>query len=309
MAVEAGRGEQPRAQQAAPLPARAPWGGRLLVGRELPRPVRRFLRHRPAVLAATVISGYFLVALLAPLIAPYNPLDTSAGPRLYPPNIQHWFGTDEFGRDIFSRVVYGARIAFTVGVSAAVLAAVVGSAIGLLGGYFGGMLDRAVTVLIDLVFAFPTILLAVALAVFLGSSMQTVIFAIGFVQSPHFARVVRGATLAMKQQLFVEAARSVGAGHARVLRWHIVPNVLTPLIVQFALSFSYAVLAESTLSFLGVGNPPPAPSWGAMLTGAYGYVEQAPWAALFPGLAITLLILGFNVMGDGLQDLLDPTRR
>jgi len=294
----------------ARAPAASPaWDSQALARRGLPRPIRRFLRHRPAVLAAALIGVYLLTALLAPVIAPYNPLDTSAGPRLYPPNVQNWFGTDEYGRDVFSRVVYGARIAFTVGVSAALIAALVGSTIGLLGGYFGGALDRVVTVGIDLVFAFPTILLAVALAVFMGSSMQTVILAIGFVQVPHFARVVRGATLAVRQQHFVEAARAVGAGSARVLRLHVLPNVLTPLIVQLALSFSYAVLSESTLSFLGVGNPPPAPSWGAMLTGAYGYVEQAPWAALFPGLAITLLILGINVMGDGLQDLLDPTRR
>jgi len=294
----------------ARAPAASPaWDSRALVRRGLPRPIRRFLRHRPAVLAASLIGVYLLTALLAPVIAPYNPLDTSAGPRLYPPNVQNWFGTDEFGRDVFSRVVYGARLAFTVGVSAALIAALVGSAIGLLGGYFGGALDRVATVGIDLVFAFPTILLAVALAVFMGSSMQTVILAIACVQAPHFARVVRGATLAVRQQLFVESARAVGAGSGRVLRLHVLPNVLTPLIVQVALSFSYSVLSESTLSFLGVGNPPPAPSWGAMLTGAYGYVEQAPWAALFPGLAITLLILGINVMGDGLQDLLDPTRR
>lgn len=285
------------------------WDSHALARRGLPPPLRRFLRHRPAVLASSLIAVYFVTALLAPAIAPYNPLDTSAGPRLYPPNVQNWFGTDEFGRDVFSRVVYGARIAFTVGVSAALIAAVVGSTIGMLGGYFGGLFDRAITIVIDLVFAFPTILLAVALAVFMGSSMQTVILAIACVQAPHFARVVRGATLAAKQLLFVESARAIGAGHARLLRLHVMPNVLTPLLVQLALSFSYSVLSESTLSFLGVGNPPPAPSWGAMLTGAYGYVEQAPWAALFPGLAITLLILGFNVMGDGLQDLLDPTRR
>jgi peptide/nickel transport system permease protein len=288
--------------------ARSPWQG-ALARRGVPRAARRFLRHRPAVFAATTIVVYLIAALLAPLIAPYNPLDTAAGPRLYPPNVQNWFGTDEYGRDVFSRVVYGARIAFTVGLSAALGAALLGSTMGMLGGYLGGRTDRLVTVAIDLVFAFPTILLAVALAVFMGASMQTVILAIAGVQAPHFARVVRGATLAVKQQPYVESARAVGARTGRVLLHHILPNVLTPLIVQLALSFSYSVLAESTLSFLGVGNPPPAPSWGAMLTGAYGYVEQAPWAALFPGVAITLLILGVNVMGDGLQDLLDPTRR
>jgi peptide/nickel transport system permease protein len=288
----------------------APWEpGAVTAQRGVPRPLRRFLRHRPAVCAAAVIALYLVVALLAPVIAPYNPLDMAAGPRLYPPNVQHWFGTDEFGRDVFSRVVYGARIGFTVGASAALIAALVGSTIGLLGGYFGGPADRLMTIFIDLVFAFPTILLAIALTVFMGPSMQTVILAIAFVQSPHFARVVRGATLAVKAQLYVESARAVGAPHTRILRAHILPNVVSPLIVQGALSFSYGVLSESTLSFLGVGNPPPAPSWGAMLTGAYGYVEQAPWAAIFPGMAITLLILGVNVMGDGLQDLLDPTRR
>jgi peptide/nickel transport system permease protein len=275
----------------------------------LPRPLARFIRHRPAVVAAAIILVYAIAALLAPALARYDPLDMSAGPRLYPPNIVHWFGTDEFGRDIFSRILYGARIACIVGISTSLTASIVGSTIGVLGGYFGGLADRLVSMLIDLVFAFPTILLAIALAVFLSPKMETVILAIAFVQSPHFARVVRGATLAVKEQHYIEAARVVGASNLRVLRLHVAPNVMAPLIVQFSLAFSYAILAESSLSFLGVGNPPPAPSWGAMLTGAYGYVERAPWAAMFPGMAITLLILGFNVMGDGLRDLLDPTRR
>jgi peptide/nickel transport system permease protein len=282
----------------APAPARA-----------VPGAARRFLRHQPAVLAATLIGVYLVAAVLAPVIAPYDPLSMSAGPRLYPPNGVHWFGTDEFGRDVFSRVLYGARIAFVVGVTAALAAAIVGSTVGMIAGYLGGLVDRLVTMLIDLVFAFPTILLAFALAVFLSPRMETVIVAISIVQAPQFARVVRGATLAVKAQAFVDAARVVGAPDQRVLRLHILPNVAAPLIVQLALSFSYAVLSESSLSFLGVGNPPPAPSWGAMLAGAYGYVEQAPWAAFFPGLAITLLILGINIMGDGLRDLLDPTRR
>jgi peptide/nickel transport system permease protein len=259
--------------------------------------------------ASAVILLYAIAAVFAPALARYDPLDMSAGPRLYPPNIVHWFGTDEFGRDIFSRILYGARIACVVGVSASLAASILGSTIGMLAGYFGGLTDRLVSMLIDLVFAFPTILLAIALAVFLSPKMETVILAIAFVQSPLIARVVRGATLAVKGQHYIEAARVVGAPDLRVLRLHVAPNVVAPLIVQFALSFSYAILAESSLSFLGVGNPPPAPSWGAMLTGAYGYVEQAPWAAIFPGMAITLLILGFNIMGDGLRDLLDPTRR
>jgi peptide/nickel transport system permease protein len=260
-----------------------------------------------------VICVYLFTALLADVLAPFDPLDMSAGPRLATPDAAHWFGTDEFGRDVLSRMLYGARIAFTVGVLSASAAAILGSTIGLLGGYFGGLADRAVTTIIDLIFAFPTILLAIAVAAFLtGGGMPPalpVIIALCVVQSPHFARVVRGATLAIKAQPFVEATRVLGASHRRVIRIHILPNVVAPLIVQFSLSFSYAILAESSLSFLGVGHPPPAPSWGAMLTGAYGYVERAPWAAFFPGLAITLLILGFNVLGDGLRDFFDPTRR
>lgn len=277
------------------------------------RALRRFGRHRPAIVGAAVIGVYLVTALLANVLAPYDPLDMSAGARLATPDAAHWFGTDEFGRDVLSRVIYGARIAFTVGVLSASAAAILGSTIGMLGGYFGGLLDRAVTMLIDLIFAFPTLLLAISVAAFLtGGGMGPavpVIIALCVVQSPHFARVVRAATLAIKAQPYVEAAQVLGASRRRIIRIHIVPNILAPLIVQFSLSFSYAILAESSLSFLGVGHPPPAPSWGAMLTGAYGYVERAPWAAFFPGMAITLLILGFNILGDGLRDFFDPTRR
>jgi len=274
---------------------------------------RRFARHKPALVGAAVILVYLLAALLADVLAPYDPLDMGAGSRLTGPDAAHWFGTDEYGRDVLSRVIYGARIAFVVGVLSASGAAVVGMLIGVLGGYFGGLLDRGVTMLIDLVFAFPTILLAIAVAAFLtGGGLPPavpVIIALCVVQAPHFARVARGATMAIKAQPFVEAAQVLGGSHPRIIRSHIAPNVVAPLLVQFALSFSYAILAESSLSFLGVGHPPPAPSWGAMLTGAYGYVERAPWAAFFPGMAITLLILGFNILGDGLRDFFDPTRR
>lgn len=293
--------------------ANVSWEPPTLWQQDFVRAWRRFVRHRPAVVGAAVIGVYLITALLAGALAPYDPLDMSAGPRLEAPSWAHWFGTDEFGRDVLSRVIYGARIAFTVGVLSASGAAILGSMIGVMGGYFGGLMDRTVTMLIDLVFAFPTILLAIAVAAFLSGGQMPpavpVIIALCVVQSPHFARVVRGATLAVKEQPYVEAAQVLGASHRRIIRSHILPNVVAPLLVQFALSFSYAILAESSLSFLGVGHPPPAPSWGAMLTGAYGYVERAPWAAFFPGMAITLLILGFNVLGDGLRDFFDPTRR
>jgi peptide/nickel transport system permease protein len=285
------------------------WTAQLSRRRGLPRPLRRFLRHRPAAISALIIVIYLVAAAFAPLLTARDPLDMSAGPRLYPPNPVHWFGTDEYGRDIFTRVLFGARIALTVGLSSSLIACCIGSAIGLLAGYMGGLVDRVISMAIDLVFAFPTILLAIALAVFMNPSMQTVIVALAIVQSPHFARVIRAAILSTKQQPYVESAILVGAGHRRIIRFHLLPNVASPIIVQVALSLSYAVLSESALSFLGVGNPPPAPSWGAMLSGAYGYVEQAPWAAVFPGLAITFFILAFNMLGDGLQDLLDPTRR
>jgi peptide/nickel transport system permease protein len=261
------------------------------------------------VVAATIVGIFGAAALFAPLIAIHDPLDQTVGPRLYPPNVVLWFGTDEFGRSVYSRVVYGTRIAFGVGLASAVVAGVAGSLLGLVGGYFGGVLDWASTIVVDLLYAFPTILLAIALAVVLGPSMQTVIVAIAIVQAPHFARIARGTTLQVRAQPYIESARAVGAGDLRTITRHVLPNIVPPLLVQMALCFSYAVLTESILSFLGVGNPPPAPSWGAMLNGAYGYLEQAPWASLFPGVAITLLILAFNILSDGIQELLDPTRR
>jgi peptide/nickel transport system permease protein len=261
------------------------------------------------MLAAVIVCVFAFAALFAPLIAINDPLDQTVGPRLYPPNVVLWFGTDEFGRSVYSRVVYGSRIAFTVGIASALAAALAGSLLGLAGGYFGGLLDWAITIVVDLLYAFPTILLAIALAVVLGPSMQTVIVAIAIVQAPHFARIARGTTLQVRAQPYIESARAVGAGDLRTITRHVVPNIVPPLLVQLALSFSYAVLSESILSFLGVGNPPPAPSWGAMLSGAYGYLEQAPWASIFPGAAITILILAFNILSDGVQELLDPTRR
>jgi len=288
-------------------------GQRAVRRRAVIRAVRRLGWHRPALVGAAVIGAYLGTALLAGILAPYNPLDMSAGARLSMPDTAHWFGTDEFGRDVLTRVMYGARIAFTVGVLSATAAALLGSTIGVLGGYFGGALDRVVTMVIDLIFAFPTVLLAIALATFLSGGRMPpavpVIIALCVVQSPHFARVLRGATLTVKAQVYVEAAQGLGASHRHVIGVHILPNVVAPLLVQFALSFSYSILAEASLSFLGVGHPPPAPSWGAMLTGAYGYVERAPWAAFFPGLALTMLILSFNILGDGLEDFFDPTRR
>jgi ABC-type dipeptide/oligopeptide/nickel transport system permease subunit len=275
----------------------------------LRKSVRRFLRHRPAVFAACVVSVYVLAAVLAPLITPYDPLDMSAGRRLAPPDPGHWFGTDEFGRDVFSRLAYGARIALTVGIGSSAIALAIGGTIGILGGYIGGWADRIATMVIDMLYAFPALLLAIALAVFLNPSTQTVIIAISVVQTPHYARVTRGAVLAAKGLQYVEAARAVGATGRWIVLRHVLPNIRSPIVVQAGLSFSYAVLSESTLSFLGVGNPPPAPSWGAMLTGSYSYLQQAPWAAVFPGLAITMLILGMNLLSDGMQDLLDPTRR
>lgn len=260
------------------------------------------------MLAASIISLYALAGVFAPFVAFHDPLDMSAGPRLAPPDALHWFGTDEFGRDVFSRIVFGARIALTVGGGSSLIALAMGGLIGVVGGYLGGWADRVATMLIDMLYAFPALLLAIALAVFLNPSTETVIIAISVVQTPHYARVTRGAVLAAKGLLYVEAARAIGARDVSIVTRHLLPNIRSPLIVQAGLSFSYAVLAESTLSFLGVGNPPPAPSWGAMLTGSYAYLEQAPWAAVFPGLAITGVILSMNLLSDGLQDLLDPTR-
>ena len=279
------------------------------------RPPRResllhtLTRQRLAVVGGIIVGLFALMSLLGPLLAPYDPLKQQIPDRLTAPSWQHWMGTDEFGRDVFSRLLNGAHISFQVGVVAVGLAGVVGVVFGLIAGYFRGRIDALISLVMDVIFAFPTILLAIALVAVLGSSLTNVMLAIGIVNAPTFYRVVRGSVLSVRQSVYVEAAVSLGTPVPTIMRRHIFPNITAPLIVHASLNFAAAVLSEAALSYLGLGNRPPSPSWGLMVSSAYGFLEQAPWATLFPGIAIALIVLGFNLLGDGLRDALDPRLR
>ncbi len=266
-------------------------------------------RRRPAGALGLVLVGAFLgLALAAPLVAPFDPTAQPAK-RLLPPSARHLLGTDDFGRDVFSRVVYGARVSLQVGVVSVGLALALGGTIGLLSAYRLGLVDALAGRVIDVMFAFPSVILIIAISGVLGAGLGTAMLAIGIVYAPIFARVVRAPTLAVVQQPYVEGARAVGAGVVRVLARHVLPNIAAPVIVQTTLSFSTAILSEATLSFLGLGTQPPSPSWGTMLSAGRRFMELAPWVAVYPGLAIALTVLGLNLVGDALRDALDPRLR
>ena len=246
------------------------------------------------------------VALFAPWVAPYDPLATSWSAIRKAPSAAHWFGTDEIGRDVLSRVIFGARASLLAGVVAALISLSIGVPIGLLAGYAGGRTDMLISRLTDAVLACPFLILAIALAAFLGPSLTNAMIAIGVSATPVFVRLTRGQTLAIKAEEFVLAARAIGNPPWRVALVHVLPNVAPALIVQATLAVAAAVIAEASLSFLGLGQQPPAPSWGSMLNTAKNYIEHAPWMAVWPGLSIFLLVLSFNLVGDGLRDALDP---
>lgn len=261
-------------------------------------------------LTGAIIVGFFaLVALFGPLVAPYDATEQFSELRLTGPSWSNLFGGDEFGRDIFSRVLYGARISFQVGVIAVGISAVIGVVLGLIAGFFGGWIDNIITLLMDVLFAFPTILLAIALLAMLGNSLANVMIAIGIVNAPTFMRVVRGSALLVRQTTYIESAIAVGASTPTIMRRHVFPNITAPLIVHASLNFATAVLAEASLAYLGLGNKPPSPSWGSMVSSSYGFLQLAPWAAIAPGVAIGVTVLGFNLLGDGLRDALDPRLR
>jgi peptide/nickel transport system permease protein len=266
-------------------------------------------RQRLALTGALIVGFFAVVALVGPSFAPYGPTVQFIEIRLQPPSAAHLFGTDEFGRDIFSRLLYGARISFQVGAIAVGIAGAIGILLGLIAGYFGGWVDNILTLLMDVVFAFPAILLAIAIISLLGNNLTNAMIAIAIVYTPTFMRVVRGATLAVRHTAYVESAVSLGASTPRILAAHVFPNITAPLIVLASLNFAFAVLAEASLAFLGLGNKPPAPSWGSMVSASYGFLQLAPWAAIVPGVAIGLAVLGFNLLGDGLRDALDPRMR
>jgi ABC-type dipeptide/oligopeptide/nickel transport system permease subunit len=267
------------------------------------------LRSRLFVTGLLICVPLALVALFAPLIAPYDPLAIQARERFQPPSPSHLMGTDNLGRDIFSRVVYGAHISFEVGFASVALGLLLGVAIGALGGYVGGVFDTLSMRVMDAVLAFPAILLALALVTILGPSLLTTMTAIALVRVPIFARTVRASVLGERGKDYVQAARCLGQRDLIVLARHIMPNSISPILVLGTSYFATAIVLEASLSFLGLGVTAPDVSWGTMLNESRQYMERYPWAPLFPGLAITLAVLGFNLLGDGLRDLLDPRLR
>jgi peptide/nickel transport system permease protein len=270
---------------------------------------RRLQQRRSAMVGLVVMVVLVLVAVFAPLIAPFDPAQQSWTAVRKPPSWQHWFGTDESGRDLFSRVVFGARASLLAGVISVSIALGVGVPIGLLAGYRGGWIDALVSRITDAMLACPFLILAIALAAFLGPSLTNAMIAIGVTATPIFVRLTRGQVMAVKVEDYVEAARAVGNSAVRIAFRHILPNILPALLVQATLAIATAIIAEASLSFLGLGQQPPAPSWGSMLNTAQRFLTNAPWMAIWPGLAIFLAVLSFNLLGDGLRDALDPKER
>jgi peptide/nickel transport system permease protein len=270
------------------------------------RALRRLAHRKGAMVALAVIVLIILIAILAPLIAPYDPARQSWSAVRKAPSAVHWFGTDEVGRDILSRIIYGARASLSAGVISVAIAIAVGVPLGLVAGYVGGFVDGLISRLTDAMLACPFLILAIALAAFLGPSLGNAMIAIGVTATPIFIRLTRGQVLSVKSEDYVEAARAIGNPHWRIAVRHILPNVLPQLLVQVTLTIATAVIAEASLSFLGLGQQPPAPSWGSMLNAAQRFLTNAPWMAVWPGLAIFITVLSFNLFGDGLRDALDP---
>jgi len=273
--------------------------------------MRRAARTHPLALAGGVLLAAFLLcAVLAPRLAPHDPSQLNLGARLLPPSTGHWFGTDELGRDVFSRTLFGARISLTVAVAVVGLSLAVGLVLGMAAGFYGGVIDTVVNVYLGNAFlALPGIVLAVAVVAFLGPSLGNLIFALALAGWVNYARLVRAQVMSVKQREFVQAARSLGAGDLRLMTRHILPNIVQPLLVQAAVGMAAAVLAEATLSFLGLGVQPPTATWGAMLNDARSHLFESPYLVFFPAAAVALCVLAFNLIGDGLRDYLDPRTR
>lgn len=268
--------------------------------------LRRLRSNRLAMLGAAIIGCLILISLLAPWISPDDPIEMRLQDQFLPPSLSHPLGTDDFGRDIMTRIFYGARISLRVGIVAVGIAAIAGSLIGLTAGYFGGWFDIASQRVIDVMLAFPELLLALAIIAVLGPSLTNVMVAVGIGSVPTYARLVRGQVMSLKQKEYVEAARAIGAPAPRILLLHILPNALSPIIVLMSLGIAGAILSAAALSFIGMGAQPPAPEWGAMLSNGREYLREEWWIATFPGLAIAITVFAFNILGDGLRDALDP---
>jgi peptide/nickel transport system permease protein len=267
--------------------------------------IRRLLSNRSFTIGASLVGLVLLLALLAGVIAPFDPLKGNFRARMMAPSLEHWMGTDQFGRDILSRVLHGARISLQIGFMVAIITALAGVLIGASSGYFR-RLDGPFMRLMDAFMAFPSIILAIAVSSVLGASVINVIFALAIAATPHTARIVRASVMVVREMEFVEAARALGAGHARILFRHIMANAMAPLMVRITYVFAVAILNEAVLSFIGVGPPPPAPTFGAIIANGRDFIVAAPWITVAPGLAILVSVLGLNLLGDGLRDVLDP---
>ncbi len=282
------------------LPARA------VPRRPRNRALSAFLRNRAAVAGAVVVVFFVAVAVLAPVLAPYDPLKTNFLLIRKAPSAAHWFGTDDLGRDILSRMVFGARASLLAGCISVAIALGIGVPVGLVSGYFGGWIDAVLSRVVEALLSCPFLVLAIALGAFLGPSLGNAMIAIGLSAMPIFARLTRAQVLAVKSEDYIEGARAIGLPDRWIILRYVLPNAIAPIVVQATLAIAGAIIAEASLSFLGLGQQPPAPSWGSMLNTAKNFLDQAPWMSISPGAAIFAAVLGFNLLGDGLRDALDP---
>lgn len=267
---------------------------------------KRVLRNKAFMIGGFFVFIFLLLAFFPQLFTKYNPIEGQLLDRLQSPSSTHLLGTDDLGRDIFARIVYGARVSLQVGLISVGIALIIGSSIGVIAGYFGGFLGEVLMRGIDILLAFPSILLAILIVAILGPGLNNAMIAIGIVNVPIYARLLRSTVITVRNQEYIEASMSLGATHSRIIFTHILPNCVSPLIVQATLGIGAAILETAGLSFLGLGAQPPTPEWGTMLSNAKDFIRLAPWAIAFPGIAITLVVLAFNLMGDGLRDLMDP---
>lgn len=267
---------------------------------------REFRKNKVAVVGMIIVLFFILLAIFAPFIAKEGINEQVMADRLQPPSSEYWLGTDDFGRDIFSRIVYGARISLWVGFSSVVGSVIIGSLLGIIAGYYGRWVDVIISRFFDIMLAFPSILLAIAIVAVLGPSLRNALIAIAIINVPNFGRLIRSRVLSIKEDEYIMAARSIGMKDIRILFSHILPNSMAPVVVQGTLAIATAILEAAALGFLGLGAQPPAPEWGKMLADSKDYLQSAPWTMIFPGLAIMLTVLGFNLMGDGLRDAMDP---
>jgi peptide/nickel transport system permease protein len=271
--------------------------------------IHRGFRNPVLLLGSVMILLVVLSSILAPLITPYDPSEMNSKVRLSAPSVEHWFGTDQFGRDVFTRVIYGSRLSLQIAITAVFTAVIIGGIIGILSGYYGGWLDAITIRIMDVLIAFPSLLLALFLVAILGPDIKNLILAISLTRIPYFARLVRAEVASLERRPFVEAGRMVGATNFRIMIFHLLPNVF-PLILVFAtMDIATAVIAESSLSYLGLGAQPPTPSWGRMLTEARGFLGRAAWLSIFPGFFLMVTIISFNLLGDSLRDIVDPRLR